>query len=148
MVELYVKSGSTTQTKNMILALLAEATPEKIAEVRIQTMNPERRSLSTTLQEKRCQLSIVLHLDAERPNGITFASAGDVRVVTDEFAHGFTGTGPKDLLEVLRAAGITDSMLPEEIIFRPQHKPLNIYFSARYFSYGTLREVSPQEPNS
>lgn len=104
--------------------------------------NPE-----DTLQEKRCQLSIVLHLDEERTNGITFASAGDVRLVTDEFTHGFTGTGPIDLLEVLRATGITDSMLPDDTILKPQLKPLNLCFSARYYSYGALREVSPKESN-
>lgn len=138
MVELEIKSGDTEKTKNVILSILAEATPEKVAEVSVQEKENQ------TQKSKACHLSIILHLDGERKNGkYSLASAGDIQIITDEFTCGYNGTGPHNLLEVLRGAGITDKMLPDESILGPASKPLRVRFSSRYYSYGKLREVTP-----
>lgn len=141
MVELKIKSGSTEQTKRVILALLAAATPEKIAEVCLKEKADYSRQ---DKRAKECTLTISLHLDEAMKDGqYTLASAGDIQIVTDEFSIGFLGTGPKDLLEVLRGAGITPEMLPDESITTHSEKRMNVRFSSRYYSYGKLREVSP-----
>lgn len=142
MVELKISSGSTVQTKNTILALLAAAGPENIAEIIVK----DDKNIPMAQGAKTCLLTILLHLDGQRKDGKpSLASAGDIQLITNEFSYGFSGTGPSDLLEVLRAAGVTPEMLPEVSILSPSSKRLNICFSARYYCYGKLREISPVE---
>lgn len=141
MTELKISSGSTVKTKNVILALLEAAGPENVAKISVKDNETHRMNLNA----KNCRLSIILHLDAEKKGSKhSLASAGDIELVTDEFSYGFTGTGPSDLLEVLRTAGVTPEMLPNEVILAPSCKCLNLCFSSRYYCYGKLREVTPE----
>lgn len=87
-------------------------------------------------------LEIYFHLESENADEHCLKNIGEMRLVTDEFVCGYNGTGPGNLLEVLRAAGITEKMFPDEEIVEKREKPLNVHFSARETIYtGALKEV-------
>ena len=76
-----------------------------------------------------------------RADGNSLKNIGEMCLATDEFVCGYNGIDPGNLLEVLRAAGITEKMFPDEEIFE-KRDPLKTHFSAQEIIYtGALKEV-------
>lgn len=143
MVQVSVNSGSTIETARMLVALIHDVGKECIADITVQECVPDR---FTTKDEPSnyhpVHLEIYFHLESENADEHCLKNIGEMRLVTDEFVCGYNGTGPGNLLEVLRAAGITEKMFPDEEIVEKREKPLNVYFSARETIYtGALKEV-------
>lgn len=77
-----------------------------------------------------------------RADGSSLKNIGEMCLAIDEFVCGYNGIDPGNLLEVLRAAGITEKMFPDEEIVEKREKPLNVHSSARETIYtGALKEV-------
>lgn len=148
MVQVSVNSGSTIETARMLVALIHDVGKECIADVIVKNDIgvKERVRNQFAAKDESCNypvhLEIYFHLESENADENSLKNIGEMRLVTDEFTCGYNGTGPSNLLEVLRAAGITEKMFPDEEILEKRDKPLKAHFSARETIYtGALKEV-------
>lgn len=143
MVKMEINSGSTSHTKRVLLALLHDMGKENIADVTLKEQMYGRNSGNI----HKVTLEILFHLSDEKDQE-SLRSAGNIQIVTNDFACRYNGNGSRDLLDVLRAAGIGTDILSDDEILKDYDKPVNRAFSSRKVTYtGVLREVSVRSPS-
>ena len=78
-----------------------------------------------------------------RADGNSLKNIGEMCLATDEFVCGYNGIDPGNLLEILRAAAITEKMpLDEEILEKRDTPPQDAFFCSRnYLHWGLERSV-------
>lgn len=124
MVEMVLSNGSTQDVSNAFAFLLSNAS---VVATDIQlTPSQDENALPS-----KVELEMVLHnMDTKM----------DVCVKTKEFAWGFSGTGPRDLLETLRMAGVTPEILNDDEILGDCDTTRKRHFSV-VNSDGVMEEI-------
>lgn len=125
MVNVILKQGSTGEIRKA-LAYFLKKEDTVVADIKLLP------SLDKNALPSRVDLELVLH-DQK--------SEMDMCVKTDAFSCGFNGTGPQDLLKVLRMAGITPELLSDDEVLSNRNAVSKRHFSSTHIEYGEMKEI-------
>lgn len=125
MVNVILKQGSTGEIRKA-LAYFLEKDDTVVADIKLLP------SLDKNALPSKVDLELVLH---------NKESEMDMCIKTSEFSWGYDGTGPQDLLKVLRMAGVTPEMLSDAEVLNKYDMPIKRHFSSTHIEYGEMREI-------